>query len=485
MIQRTTQIDQWHGCYDEGWKGLIVDEAFAHPAKISYALAGRIYEHAFKHGWVKPGDRVVDPFGGIGGTAIHAACHGLQWLGCELEPRFHGMANRNFDLWARKFGMLPEWVQPVMHCGDSRRLAEVLGLADLCFSSPPYSSGEKGHPSLGSVNNDDWGHDGRDITRRRGKTGEYGDTGGQLGSMPEGDVAAVLSSPPYAGDSGKGDRTGHERAARRADETGYRQGLGCFKTSEAYGRTDGQLGGMVEGTPPAAIVSSPPYAAGTVHDGNGIDQSKLTGNKAGKNSQAKAEGYGETSGQLGAMVVGSPPFESVEGANSARKFKADPAEIARKRSEGYASGELKGNYASPEAIERSIRKANEQVYGDSDGNIGNDTGETFWSAAHIIVAQCYQILRPGGHAIWVTKDFVRKGERVPFSDQWLAMCESIGFRLVCRHQAMLVKHGDRQRLLDGGEHQRTRERKSFFRRLAEKKGSPRIDWEDVICVRRS
>jgi hypothetical protein len=21
----------WHSCYDEGWKGLIVDEAFAHP----------------------------------------------------------------------------------------------------------------------------------------------------------------------------------------------------------------------------------------------------------------------------------------------------------------------------------------------------------------------------------------------------------------------------------------------------------------------
>lgn len=28
----------------------------------------------------------------------------------------------------------------------------------------------------------------------------------------------------------------------------------------------------------------------------------------------------------------------------------------------------------------------------------------------------------------------------------------------------------------------TTERKSFFRRLAEKKGSPAIDWEDVICV---
>ena len=88
----------------------------------------------------------------------------------------------------------------------------------------------------------------------------------------------------------------------------------------------------------------------------------------------------------------------------------------------------------------------------------------------------------GGVAIWVVKDFVRKGQRVPFSDQWLALCESIGFRLVCRHRAMLVKLGAKQKLLDGGEHQTVKERKSFFRRLAEKKGSPRIDWEDVICV---
>lgn len=27
-----------------------------------------------------------------------------------------------------------------------------------------------------------------------------------------------------------------------------------------------------------------------------------------------------------------------------------------------------------------------------------------------------------------------------------------------------------------------KERKSFFRRLAEKKGSPRIDWEDILCM---
>jgi len=45
--------------------------------------------------------------------------------------------------------------------------------------------------------------------------------------------------------------------------------------------------------------------------------------------------------------------------------------------------------------------------------------------------------------------------------------------MVCRHQAML-----RSIKADGT----IVEYKSFFRRLAEKNGSPHIDWEDIICM---
>lgn len=47
---------------------------------------------------------------------------------------------------------------------------------------------------------------------------------------------------------------------------------------------------------------------------------------------------------------------------------------------------------------------------------------------------------------------------------------------------MLVQRSQPQGLLDGGEHVQKKERKSFFRRLAEKKGSPAIDWEIVLCL---
>lgn len=87
----------------------------------------------------------------------------------------------------------------------------------------------------------------------------------------------------------------------------------------------------------------------------------------------------------------------------------------------------------------------------------------------------------GGKAIFVCKDFVRKGQRVPFSDDWLKLCEAVGFKLNCRHRAMLVKETTEDSLF-GGKITKKTERKSFFRRLAEAKGSPRIDEEDVLCM---
>ena len=123
-------------------------------------------------------------------------------------------------------------------------------------------------------------------------------------------------------------------------------------------------------------------------------------------------------------------------------------------------------------------------YGSDPANIGNDTGDTFWAAARAIVEQTYAVLRPGGYAAWVCKDFVRKGQRVPFSDQWQQLCAAVGFVPVERIAAMLVDdHGDQLDIF-GGVTARRKEHKSFFRRLAEKKGSPRIDHEDVIIMRK-
>lgn len=234
---------------------------------------------------------------------------------------------------------------------------------------------------------------------------------------------------------------------------------------------------------PDVVVSSPPYVH-AVHSGNGIDASKLTGNKAGKTSQAFSEGYGESEGQLASLkegeppsiVISSPPYAGI--ATGAGGLNTKPG----------ADGQQSGRGA------QAPSQDTDQRYGSSDGQLAvmqvgdvTDTApvtETFWQAAGDIVAQCFEVLKPNGVAIWVVKDFVRKGVRIPFGDQWQALCESRGFVLACRHRAMLVEEYGEQDDLFGEPKQLKTERFSFFRRMAHAKGSPRIEWEDVICVQK-
>jgi len=72
---------------------------------------------------------------------------------------------------------------------------------------------------------------------------------------------------------------------------------------------------------------------------------------------------------------------------------------------------------------------------------------------------------------------------VPLCDDTLKLLVKLGFEPVERIRAHLVKE-DRHPSLFGGDHVATTQRKSFFRLLAERKGSPRIDFEEVLCVRR-
>jgi hypothetical protein len=226
------------------------------------------------------------------------------------------------------------------------------------------------------------------------------------------------------------------------------------------------------------IVGSPPYADQATNgkrdnraanlEAAGIDSKAWLGER--RCTIGRSEGYGASDGQLSAMppgsvadcLVSSPPFEA------------------------SVSHHVDGDSLQPREgdVRTSQRTMTHQVgYGSTPGNVGNDTGETFWAAAREIVQQCFQILRPGGVAIWVCKDFVRKGARVPFSADWLRLCEACGFVKVEWIKASLVKRNEQPGLF-GEPVAKTKSRKSFFRRLAEAKGSPAIDHEDVLIVRK-
>jgi len=230
-----------------------------------------------------------------------------------------------------------------------------------------------------------------------------------------------------------------------------------------YGHTPGNLANLKEGKF-EMVISSPVYP-----------DARQGWNKPDGAENIPAS-YGDTIGQLGSMkegpfdlVCSSPPWEAQMnqgGAGTSKIIQKIALQTSR----------------DPNKPARRVMSQSKQ-WPESENQLGNSSGDTFWSASREILEQCFDLLKPGGHAIWVTKNYIKAKKIVPFSDKWLALCESVGFRLVCRHQAMLVKDHGTQVTIHGDE-KITTERKSFFRRLAESKGSPRIDWEDVICLKK-
>ena len=167
----------------------------------------------------------------------------------------------------------------------------------------------------------------------------------------------------------------------------------------------------------------------------------------------------EVVGEAAGLCVSSPPFEEAPTGGGIAKV---------------------GHSTDPAMKDRQYTPNNQGV---TSGNLAS--GSDFWSAAATIVQQVYAVLAPGSHAIFVVKGFIRKRAYVDFPDQWRRLCESVGFLTLHLHRAWLVERGNTQpNMLGEPTIDYTRERKSFFRRLAEKKGSPRIDYEVVLCIER-
>lgn len=180
---------EWFGCYADSWQGEIVPEAFSHPAKFSRGLIARIYDHMLDSGYIKPGDIVGDPFGGVALGAIHAMLKGLHWRGVELEAKFVDLGGQNIALWQSRYGDLLRGTA-VLAQGDSRQfLQHVAGIGGVVSSAPftgvmPSQEAAEWHQARESIGKNN----------SLGKSTAYGSTPGQLGAMPEGDLSAVVKS---------------------------------------------------------------------------------------------------------------------------------------------------------------------------------------------------------------------------------------------------------------------------------------------------
>lgn len=163
-------------------------------------------------------------------------------------------------------------------------------------------------------------------------------------------------------------------------------------------------------------------------------------------------------------LISSPPYEdtvkSGEGPGARHDFEFHSAEMATK-------------------------KTSVAAYGATKANAGNVKGNEFWNMMDEIMAQVRMALVSGAVCAWVTGDYVRKGQRVPFGRQWLELCETHGFELVEWARAWKTEYTGTQLDIFGHEHDQVIDRVSLFRRQAnERNPEAAVLNEDVIFVRK-
>lgn len=375
---------------------------------------------------------------------------------------------------------------------------------------------------------------------------QWGDSDGQIGSLKTGSLDACLTSPPYA-ESIQGTHAERETAAeswRARGDMGQGGSLGQSQRHGGYGETNGQIGAMPEGVLDAAV-TSPPFSDSGTNDSRpygGIAERGQQGGTIGKTCGASDGQIGNLSdGELLDAAVTSPPWQqNCEGGVRADKF-ADPAAFAEKMSERPTNGTF--HQATPEVRKRQFERDNQKVYGDSPGQIGQLKGgtlldasvtsppyisggnhddvfgswnkngggqacashahskdesgygtsegqigkerETYWSAMRDVWRQVWLSLKPNGVLCVVVKSYVRDGEVIDLPGQTMQLLEACGFKVFLLCRAWLTEEQSHPSLFDDEPIVKTTARKSFFRRLYEKKYPENsIDFECVIWARK-
>jgi hypothetical protein len=515
----------WYGCYKTSSKPWLVPEAFSHPAKMSIGLCQRIFEFMEDKGMIHRGDVIVDPFGGIGTTALVGATKGYQVICVELEERFIRMSNKyecpgiSKEEWLRWFnrfgknivlcpscqgklqgayegnGVIPSksahlfvgnvekhrelWERlnkpiPIVIQGDSRKLSEILATVDAAVMSPPYNLPmSQDHPGRSG------GKRGIEPSEK-GAFVRYGDTDGQIESLPQGSISAVISSPPYAESLKQESEEQTARKQRRiARSKSIYDGrkietdsLGKAGLGGGYGESDGQIASLKD-RGIEAVITSPPYAE--IRQDGGSTRPGYTGMTPYSGESRNAWRTTRDQKNIGnvpegniASVITSPPYES-----AGTKADENPENYIRRDQERYELMKSRGIGRPKQSPGR---------YSGNRDNIGNQNAETYWSAMLTVFSECHKILKAGGYMAVVVKDFVRDKQRVPLCDNTVQLLEHLGFKVKYRVRAWLVEDQGVADMFHGKT--TLKQRKSFFRRLCESKGSPRIDFEQVIICQK-
>ncbi len=213
-----------------------------------------------------------------------------------------------------------------------------------------------------------------------------------------------------------------------------------------------------------AVVTSPPWqeSLGSQDkkfraEGLGQGAGRWAQNRSPESVARLTADYGTTPGNLGNLPAGT-----LDGAVT---------------SPPYEDGLGHGGKHCPLAEEKRLPAA----LANNGYGTPNLSGQTYWQAVAAIYAQVRLALKPGGVLAVVVKAFVKDKQIVDLPGQTAQLLTRLGFTVFLEVHASLTHEETHPGLF--GSVTRKRERKSFFRRLAEKKGSPPIDHETVLFCR--
>uniref|UniRef100_A0A6M3JQE2 Putative methyltransferase n=1 Tax=viral metagenome TaxID=1070528 RepID=A0A6M3JQE2_9ZZZZ len=242
-----------------------------------------------------------------------------------------------------------------------------------------------------------------------------------------------------------------------------------------YGQSPGQIGNMKSGSIDA-VITSPPFSEFGCQPMGKCPSRPVRSKRKAMGIDDKTE-YGWTKGQIGNLRAGdvealieadlictSPPFEG----NPQAYEKLDGKNLAVRKNPRHPGEKL---YFT------------EYIQPNSPGQLGQTSGESYWQAVADVYRECFKILKPQGIIIIVVKSYIKAGRRVPLPMQMLKLLIHLGFVPLERIKAMLVEETVTQGLF--GDIVKKKERKSFFRRLAEKRGSPEINFEEVLVCKKT
>lgn len=279
--------------------------------------------------------------------------------------------------------------------------------------------------------------------------------------MAQDSPAGVISSPPYAN---RVDDNGTDKP-----EYSVIEGMGGGK---GYGRSEGQIGAMYGDGVASGAVTSPPFSQPDTRDRHPVQDGSVSDFMT---RAATADRQGVEEGNIAHLPYSAPKGGDVTGSASG-VVTSPPYEgaVVKMRSGHLEAERLAAKGLTDHSFGMTQDALSHDQYGKTEGNIGNGTGETYWDAVRSVYQELHRVLPVGGVVAIVVKDFVRNKARVPLCDMTLQLLQGVGFvpleRSICMLYSLDPKTGE------------TKAHKGFFRRLAEKNGSPPIDYEEVLWL---